>query len=79
MVARTKSYTFIDIYIFIKPFLYHPSKKTWIIEIFTFHFTDKKTEALDVPDDSVVKHSPAHTQTMGLIPDPRRSHMPWGN
>ena len=34
---------------------------------------------LKAPGDSVVKNPPASTGDMGLIPGPRRSHMPWGN
>ena len=31
------------------------------------------------PGGSAVKNPPASTGDMGLIPDPRRSHMLWGN
>ena len=31
------------------------------------------------PGGSVVKNLPANAGDMNLIPDPERSHMPWGN
>ena len=31
------------------------------------------------PDGPVVKNLPCNSEDTGLIPDPGRSHMPWGN
>jgi len=31
------------------------------------------------PDGSVVKNPPANAGDMGLIPHPRKSHMPWSD
>ena len=34
---------------------------------------------LDFPGGPAVKNLPANAGDMGLIPDPGRFHMPWGN
>lgn len=38
-----------------------------------------KTQVMDFPGGSLVKNPPAKGGDMGLIPGPRRFHVPWGS